>query len=106
MRLTLVPQVGLPGQPETVIEVDGDVLVLDGQAHDFSVLGEDAALDLAQPFLAPVRRVGGSVEATILVRLDPATAAADQPDSPWTVEAAGGPVAIPAVRRLGGDDGG
>jgi len=100
MHLILTPIRGLPGQPETVLSVAGDVLTVDGQPFDLSPVpegGEAVPEGPAHPFVGPITRAGGVVHATIRVVLDD-TAAPDQPVSPWTVVATSGDVLIPADR--------
>jgi hypothetical protein len=101
MHLTLTPQAGLPGEPETTIQVRGDVLTVDGTAYDLSEVpkgGEGWPEGDGHPFVGPVTRKGGVLAATIVVRLGD-TAAHDQPDSPWVVPDARGKVKIPAARK-------
>lgn len=100
MHLTLTPQAGLPGQPETTIQVRGDVLTVDGTAYDLSDVpkGGEGWPEGDHPFVGPVTRKGGVLAATIVVRLGE-TAASDQPDSPWVVPDARGKVKIPAARK-------
>ena len=99
MKLTLSPTVGLPGQPETTLHVAGDIITVDGTPYDLSPVpegGEATAED--SPFVGKITRVGGVIHCTVLVRLGD-TAADDQPDSPWVIEAASGDVEIPAARK-------
>lgn len=99
MHLTLSPQVGLPGQPETTIHVAGDVLTVDGVDHDLSPVPEGGEGDWEDsPLSGPIRREGGVIRATVLVRLGE-TAESNQPDSPWTLPDASGAVTIPAIRK-------
>jgi hypothetical protein len=105
MHLTLSPQVGLPGQPETTIRVAGDVLTMDGTAYDLSAVpeGGEGWPDGGTPFIPPIRRVSGAIHAAIIARLGD-TAASDQPDSPWIIPDAEGEVTIPATRRPAQED--
>ena len=99
MKLTLTPTVGLPGQPETTLHVAGDIITVDDAPYDLSPVpegGEATAED--SPFVGKITRVGGVIHCTIKVRLGD-TAASDQPDSPWVIEAADGDVEIPAARK-------
>ena len=99
MKLTLTPQVGLPGQPETAIHVAGDTITIDGTPYDLSPVpegGEATADD--SPFIGRITRVDGVINCTVIARLGD-TAASDQPDSPWVIEAASGDVEIPAARK-------
>ena len=100
MILTLSPQFGLPGQPETALSVAGDVLTIDGAAFDLSPVPDrgEGWPEGDHPFVGPIRRIGGVIHATVIVRLGD-DAAPDQPTDPahWTV-AADGPVSIPAKR--------
>ena len=99
MHLTLSPQVGLPGQPETTIHVAGDVITIDGTPYDLSPVPEGGeATAEGSPFVGKITRVEGVIHATVLARLGD-TAADDQPDSPWIIEGASGAVGIPALRR-------
>jgi hypothetical protein len=100
MILTLIPQRGLPGQPETTIHVTGDVLTVNGIAYDLSIIpdGGEGIPEGEHPFAGPISREDDVLHASVIVRLDD-TAAFDQPDSPWTVIAFDGPVFIPAARK-------
>ena len=99
MHLILSPYVGLPGQPEMTIHVAGDVITIDGTAYDLSPVPEGGEGDWPDsPFTGPIRRIGGKIHATVLVRLGD-TAADDQPDSPWVIPNASGAVTIPAARK-------
>ena len=103
MHLTLSPSRGLPGQPETVLSVAGDVLTCDGVAYDLIDVPEggegwpDPEGD--HPFIGAIRRIDGEVHATVRVFLG-ADAAPRQPTDweHWTVTVADGPVTIPAIR--------
>ena len=98
MHLTLSPQAA-PGEPETALHVAGDVLTIDGTAYDLSTIPEAGqGVWVGSPLIGPIRRIDGVIHATVLVRLG-ATAADDQPDSPWTIENASGDVTIPAARK-------
>jgi hypothetical protein len=104
MHLTLTPQAGLPGCPETTLHVAGDVLTIDGTTFDLSAMldrieddpGEETGE--ATPFVGPIRRIDGVLHARVIVRLDD-TAADDQPESPWIIADADGLVSIPAARK-------
>ena len=99
MKLKLSPIAGLPGAPETTISVSGDTIAIDGTPYDLSPVpegGEATADD--SPFIGKITRVNGVIHCTVLVRLGD-TAADDQPDSPWVIEAASGDVTIPALRK-------
>ncbi len=95
MRLILIPQIGLPGEAETTLSVAGNVLTIDGVAHNVE--------ELEEPLL-PILSIGqdetGTRVVEVLVRLDPLTTADFLPSSPWEIDIAEGPVEIPAVRRL------
>lgn len=99
MRLTLTPQIGLPGQAETVIRAAGEVLTVDGVPYDLSPIpeGGEGWPEGEHPFVGPIRRIGGRIHATVRVILGP-DAAPHQPDSLWTVAAEDGPIAIPYAR--------
>ena len=99
MHLTLSPQAGLPGQPETTLHVAGEVLNVDGAPYDLSPVPEGGEGEWPEsPIIGPIRRIGGVIHATVLVRLGD-TAANDQPDSPWVIPNASGAVTIPALRK-------
>jgi len=103
MILTLIPQAGLPGQAETVLSVAGDVLTVDGVAYDLSPVPEGGeglpspAPNREHPFIGAIRRAGGRLHASVIVRLGQ-TASRDQPVEAWVVTAPDGPVEIPALR--------
>lgn len=98
MILTMIPQWG---RPESAVSVAGDVLTVAGTNYDLGPVpdGGDALWDGPAPFIGRIARIDGEIHATILVHVDD-TAAQDQPDAPWVVDASG-PVAIPAVRLAG-----
>jgi hypothetical protein len=101
MHLTISPQSGIPGQPETTLHVAGDTLTLGGVPYDLSDIAEgDVAEWPDSPIIGPIRRIGGVIHATVRVQLGP-TAANDQPADPahWAIPDAEGDVVIPAVRR-------
>ena len=99
MKLTLSPQVGLPGQPETTIHIAGDIITVDGTPHDLSPVPEGGqATAENSPFVGKITRVEGVIHCTITARLGD-TAADDQPDSPWIIENASGAITIPAERK-------
>lgn len=102
MHLTLSPQSGLPGRPETTIHVTGDVITIDGTPYDLSAVpeGGEGHPEGETPFVGPIRRIGGVIHATILVRLGD-TCADHQPSDPahWVIPAASGSVTIPAARK-------
>jgi len=102
MHLTLSPQVGLPGQPETTIHVAGDILTVDGTAYDLSPVPEGGEGEWPDsPFIGPIRRIGGVIHAALRVRLGD-TAADDQPTDPkhWIIQDAEGDAIIPAARKI------
>lgn len=101
MKITLSPQRGLPGQPETALHVSGDTVTVDGAAHDFSAVPEGGAQDAPDaPFEGAITREGGMIHATVRVILGDDAASA-QPTDPahWIVEVTDGPVTIPALRQ-------
>jgi len=101
MNLTISPQMGLPGTPETTLHVAGDVLTIDGVPYDLSDIAEgDVAEWPDSPLIGPIRRIDGVIHATVRVRLGP-TATNIQPTDPahWVIPDAEGDVEIPAVRR-------
>lgn len=102
MNLILSPIRGLPGQPETVLSVAGDVLTCDGVAYDLSPVPEggrgvpDAAG--GHPFLGPILRSGGTLCATVRVVLGD-DAHPVQPLEGWQVSVSAGGVPLPVRRR-------
>lgn len=101
MHITLSPTRGLPGDPETVLAVSGDILTVDGVAYNLSAIpegGEAIPEGADHPFVGTITRAGGTVHCTLRVHLGD-DAAPDQPTSPWTTIVARGPVTIPALRR-------
>ena len=103
MKLTLSPMRGLPGQAETTLSVAGDVLTVDGVDYDLSPVpeGGEATADEG-PFVGPIRRVAGQIEATVQVILGDDAAGVQSADlADWTLTVASGAVAIPAARKEG-----
>ena len=101
MKLTLSPQVGLPGAPETTISVSGDIITIDGTPYDLSPVpegGEATAED--SPFVGKITRQDGTLHVTVRVVLGD-DAESNQPTDPahWVIENASGDVAIPALRK-------
>ena len=99
MHLTLIPQQGLPGQPEMTIHVAGDVITVDVIPYDLASVpeGGEGWPEAESPFIGPIRRIDGVIHATLLARLGDDTA----PDQggPWIIETAQGDVVIPAARK-------
>ena len=103
MKLTLSPQVGLPGQPETEITVSGDTLTVDGTPYDLSAVpegGEATPQGDDHPFTGKITRVDGVIHCGVSVRYDD-TAERHQPTDPahWIVDVSSGPVTIPVIRK-------
>lgn len=100
MQIVLSPCAGLPGAPKTELSVTGDVLTVDGVSYDLSSVpegGEATPEGGEHPFIGTITRSGGSIACSVRVILD-ATAASDQPDSPWIVTVTDGAVTVPAAR--------
>ncbi len=102
MQLILSPVAGLPGDPETVADVSGDVLTLDGVPYDLSAVpegGEAIPEGDDHPFIGPITRKGGEIRATIRWAYGPG-AEANQPTDPahWIASVTDGPVPSPVVK--------
>ena len=102
MHLTISPAAGLPGDPETVADVSGDVLTLDGVAYDLSAVpegGEAIPGGDDHPFIGSITRTGGEIGATIRWTYGPG-ADRNQPTDPahWQVSIVDGPVPSPIVK--------
>ena len=102
MRLTLIP---MWGRPLSTLSVAGDVVTRDGVEYDLSAVPEGGEGIPVQPgpgeehiFIGPITREGGVIRAALIVFMGD-WPDASQPDGPWTVDAPGGPVAIPAARH-------
>ncbi len=84
MHLTLSPQAGLPGAPETTISVHGDIITIDGLDCDLSKVpegGKGWPEDPESPLIGPVCRIDGTLHLGLRVSLG-ATAAENQPTDP------------------------
>ena len=98
MRLTLDPQLGLPGQPEMTLHIEGDVITIDGVPYDLGGVpeGGEGWPEGDSPFLAPIIRQGGLLHVAIVARLG--CMATPEQGGPWGIENASGDVSIPAAR--------
>jgi len=104
MHLTISPVRGLPGQPETRLRVQGDILTADGEDYDLSSVPEGGSAEAEgedHPFVGPITRQRGVIHATVRVLLGD-TAAPAQPCDPahWVVPEAEGEVDPPALRQV------
>lgn len=101
MNLTLSPQRGLLGQPDTTLTVSGDTIIVDGTTFDLSAVpeGGEATAEGAHPFTGTITRLGGVIHATVRIRLG-GMAERDQPGDAahWILEGAEGPVELPIIR--------
>lgn len=99
MKITLSPTRGLPGQPETLLSVDGETLFIDNVPYDLSAATEEEPLEVPGPmFVVPVTRVDGEINCTVIVMLGD-TAAPVQTTDPWVADLDDGTVEIPAIRK-------
>jgi hypothetical protein len=103
MHITLSPQRGLPGQPETAITVSGDVITVDGTPYDLSAVpegGDATPQGEDHPFTGRITRIDGTIHAALRVVLGD-DAEPVQPGDPahWIIPEAGGDVTIPAIRK-------
>ena len=101
MHLTLSPQFGLPGQPETALHVAGDTITIDGTAYDLSPVPEGGEGEWPDsPIIGKITRQGGTLHATVRVALGD-DAERNQPTDPahWVIPDASGDVGIPALRK-------
>lgn len=98
MKLTLIPQRNLPDRPETTTYVAGDVLTVDGEAYDLSVVPEGGiAIPEGFPFVGNIARTNGVIEATLIVQYDDTVISCE--GAPWVIENAEGDVFAPFIRR-------
>lgn len=97
-RLTLIPQ---STSRETQISVSGNILTIDGQAIDFSPLGEGEQCETSLPLVGMARRIGGVIEVGVLLQYTTATAESIQSVNPadYIVEVTSGPVPDVIKRR-------
>jgi len=98
MKLTLLPQRGLPGQLETEISVLGDVLIFGIEVYDFSSIPEGGTFSPEVfPFIGDVSRKEGVIECTFVVQLGQTAESAQ--GGPWVIEGASGVIEVPAIRK-------
>ena len=98
MKLTLIPQRGLPGQPETEISVLGDTIIFGVEVYDFSNVPEGSAFNPEVfPFIGDVTRKEGVIECTLVVQLGETAESAQ--GGPWVIENASGVIEPPAIRK-------
>ena len=101
MHLTLSPQAGLPGQPETTLHIAGDIITIDGTSYDLSPVPEGGEGEWDDsPITGKITRQDGTLHVTVRVVLGD-DALPDQPADPahWVVPDASGDVVIPALRK-------
>ena len=101
MKLTLSPQVGLPGHPETTLHVAGDTITIDGTPYDLSPVPEGGEGEWPDsPIIGKITRQDGKLHVTVRVVLGD-DAESNQPTNPahWVVPDASGDVEIPALRK-------
>ncbi len=97
-RLTLIPQ---STNHETQISVSGNILTIDGQAIDFTPLGEGEQCETSLPLVGMARRVGGVIEVGVQLKYSTETAEHLQSVNPadYIVEVVAGPVPDVIKRR-------
>lgn len=104
MHLTFSPQAALPGQPETTLHAEDDVLVVDGVHYDLSSVPEGGEgwpeEGSVHPFVGCIRRIDGVIHAVVRVQLG-SSATDNQPDEPahWVMSDARRDIVIPALRK-------
>ena len=101
MKLTLSPQTGLPGQPETTLHVAGDTITIDGTPYDLSPVPEGGEGEWPDsPIIGKITRKNGTLHVTVRVALGD-DAESNQPTDPahWVIPDASGDVEIPALRK-------
>ena len=104
MKITVIPQGGLPGITETVFSVSGDVLTANDVAYDLSGIPEgglatpEAEGDEVLPFVGTITRTNGEICLSVLFQYDPSTAAPDQPKELVTVSLTSGALPDPITR--------
>ena len=101
MHLILSPQAGLPGQPETTIQVAGDTITIDGTPYDLSPVPEGGEGEWEEsPISGKITRKNGKLHLTVRVVLGPDAEDDQPPDwAHWTIPDADGEVVIPALRK-------
>lgn len=100
MRVKICPIANVPGQPETVVNVQGDVIAVDGARYDLSAIndGDEATPQGDHPFFGPITRRDGEIHCTIFWHYDPATAAAAQPEEMPVIHVSEGNLVDPILR--------
>lgn len=102
MKLAIMKQVGLPDAPETTASASGDVLTVNGEVFDLSLVpegGSAVAEGEGHPFVGPITRSGGVLQVPMIWTYDAANADPDQGSDVPVVEVTGGAVPDPIVRK-------
>ncbi len=104
MKITVMLQAGLPGDPETQVHVSGETVTVDGVALDLAGVDEggqgivEPAEGEDSPFVGPITREAGEISLVLRFRFDPLTAIPNQPAVPIVQVVTDGALPDPVAR--------
>lgn len=100
MKLRLELIAGTHDRAETVANVTGDIITVNGVSYDLSATpeGDEAYPEGEHPFKGPIRRVSGQIEAAIFWFYDDRSAEPVQSSTPVEITILSGEIPDPVTR--------
>ncbi len=86
-NITILPQAGLPGQPDDTVSTAGSVVTVNSEAFDLSGIpdGGEGVPSGDHAFVGAITRTGSDLFYSLRVRYSTATAVPFQTRTDWTV---------------------